>query len=277
MAGIYAKKILIVENDQTLSDQIVTVLTQLGHECFLSYDPEIVMAGFSQLKPDLVLLDISMSGVDGFSILKQIRELSDRTLAETPIMILSATGDMVEISHAIKFNIKDYFVKSRFDLAQIKEKISKFFSDNTVTSADVPNLERSQVQLKLLIVEDDKFLRDLATQKLSKEHLEVFAAVDGEQGIQLAEEKIPDIILLDILLPGIDGYEVLKRVRANPALQKTHVAMLSNFGQREDIERAFAAGADQFMVKANYTLDEIVEEVKKIMATPRKSASSPAS
>jgi len=121
----------------------------------------------------------------------------------------------------------------------------------------------------VLIIEDDQFLRDLATQKLRKEQLDVDSAMDGEQGIAIAEAKIPDVILLDILLPGIDGYEVLKHVRANPVFQKTSIAMLSNFGQREDIEKALKAGADQFFVKANYTLDEIVEGVKKMLATPR--------
>ena len=85
----------------------------------------------------------------------------------------------------------------------------------------------------------------------------------------MAEKEIPDIILLDILLPGIDGYEVLRRVRANPILTYTYIAMLSNFGQREDIQRALSEGADQFLVKANFTLDEVVEEVKKVISGPR--------
>jgi CheY-like chemotaxis protein len=177
----------------------------------------------------------------------------------------------VEISRAIKLRISDYFVKATFDPKQSAQKVKKLLGDGSPSSTTVApaKMEEAQVLTKLLIVEDDKFLRDLAAQKLSKEHLQVFTAVDGEQGVAVAEKEIPDIILLDILLPGIDGFEVLKRIRANPALQKTHVSMLSNFGQREDIERAIAAGADQFMVKANYTLDEIVQEVKKIIATPR--------
>lgn len=119
------------------------------------------------------------------------------------------------------------------------------------------------------MVEDDKFLRDLAAQKMVKENLDVTTAMDGEQGLSLAEKSIPNIILLDILLPGIDGYEVLRRIRLNPALANTHVAMLSNFGQREDVERALKGGADHFLVKANYTLDEVVQEVKRIVAKPR--------
>lgn len=269
MSGVYAKKILIITNNQTISNQIVSELTPSGYECFLSYDSAVVLAGLAQLRPDLMVIDVNMEGIDGFAIFEHIRGLSDPTLSNIPAVIISATGDLVEISRAIKLNIKDYFVKSSFDAKQAAQKIRKLLGDNQVASPAAPKLEEAQVQTKLLIVEDDKFLRDLATQKLSKEHLNVLTAVDGEQGVSIAEANIPDIILLDILLPGIDGFEVLKRLRANPALQKTHIAMLSNFGQREDIERAFAAGADHFLVKANFTLDEIVQEVKKIMATPR--------
>ncbi len=119
---------------------------------------------------------------------------------------------------------------------------------------------------KLLIIEDDKFLRELAVQKLIKDGLDVSAAMDGEQGVLIAEKTIPDIILLDILLPGIDGFEVLKRVRANPALAGTRMIMLSNFGQTEDVEKAKAAGADRFLIKANYTLDEIIAIVREVLA-----------
>ncbi len=273
MSGIYAKKILIIENDQALANSLVTELSLFGYECFLSYDTDIVLSGLPQLRPDLLLIDVSMTAADGFAIFERIRGLADPALSATPAIIISATGDLVEISRAIKLRINDYFVKATFDPKQAAQKIRKILGDggtpSATTAAAPAKLEATQVMTKLLIVEDDKFLRDLASQKLSKEHLQVFTAVDGEQGVSVAEQEIPDIILLDILLPGIDGFEVLKRIRANPKLQKTHVSMLSNFGQREDIERAMAAGADQFMVKANYTLDEIVQEVKKIIATPR--------
>ncbi|OGZ07299.1 MAG: hypothetical protein A3C93_04930 [Candidatus Lloydbacteria bacterium RIFCSPHIGHO2_02_FULL_54_17] len=127
----------------------------------------------------------------------------------------------------------------------------------------------ANVKTKLLIIEDDKFLRELAVQKLIKDGLDVTSAMDGEQGIQSAEKTIPDAILLDILLPGIDGFEVLKRVRANPALANARVIMLSNFGQTEDVEKAKVAGADRFLIKANYTLDEIIAIVREVLASPR--------
>ena len=75
----------------------------------------------------------------------------------------------------------------------------------------------------------------------------------------------PDLILLDLLLPGLDGFEVLKRVRANEALKETPVIIFSNLGQKEDIERAKGLGANDFLIKANFTLDDVVVKIKTFL------------
>ena len=120
--------------------------------------------------------------------------------------------------------------------------------------------------MKVLIVEDDKFLRDLVAKKLENEKITFKLAVDGEQGLSLAIREKPDLILLDILLPGLDGYGVLERIRATPELKQTIIIMLSNFGQREDIEKAMKLGANLFLIKAAITLDEVVEKAKELLA-----------
>ena len=271
MSGIYAKKILLIASDEQVISPLVKLFSRAGYETFLAHDTSVAISELMRLRPGIVLLDIEITGIDGFEILEAIRTNTDAEIAKTPVIIGSQTGDLIEISRALKLGISDYFVKGTFNAEQVLSKVRKHLGDNAPLS---PGSDQSLVttveKIRLLIVEDDKFLRDLATQKLAKENFDVMAAIDGEQGIAIAEKEIPQIILLDILLPGIDGFEVLKRVRANPALADTRVIMLSNFGQREDIEKALGAGADQFLVKANFTLDEIIEEAKKIMAKPRK-------
>ncbi len=217
--------------------------------------------------PNLIIIDTEMHNGEGMQILEMLRTSENQQLQKIPIVISSKTGDLMEISKCLNFGVQDYFVKSTFDLSSALEKIKKQLWIGGAPQIAQTVTKNQMGETKVLIVEDDKFLRDLATQKLIKEGLQVYSAMDGEQGALLAEQHLPSIILLDILLPGIDGYEVLRRIRANPALLKTHVAMLSNFGQREDIERALKAGANQFLIKANFTLDEIVQEVKKIIAS----------
>lgn len=279
MPGVYSKKVLLIMSDQQMVSPLLKSFALAGYETFQSHDVSAAIAETLRVHPDLIILDVKMDGVDGFEVLETLRANTDPAIAKIPVIIASETGDLVEISRALKLGISDYFVKTRFDVSQVFSKVKKQLGDTSVVQlGDDPSIQsatpasEAAQQIRLLIVEDDKFLRDLATQKLIQENFAVSAAVDGEQGIMLAEKEIPQVVLLDILLPGIDGFEVLRRIRANPALKDTRVIMLSNFGQREDVEKALSSGADQFLVKANFTLDEIIEEAKNIMKKERKTA-----
>jgi len=118
---------------------------------------------------------------------------------------------------------------------------------------------------KILIVEDDKFLRELISQKIAKEGYDVYEAIDGEEGIEKIKEIKPDLILLDLILPGIDGFEVLTRIKEDIGTSEIPVIILSNLGQREDVERGLKLGAVDYMIKAHFTPGEIIDKVKRIL------------
>ena len=118
---------------------------------------------------------------------------------------------------------------------------------------------------KILIIEDDKFLRELITQKLLKEGFEVLEAVDGEEGIKEIKEGKPNLVLLDLILPGIDGFEVLSRAKKDPSLASIPVIILSNLGQKDDVERGLKLGAIDYLIKAHFTPGEIIEKVRNIL------------
>ncbi|OHA47765.1 MAG: hypothetical protein A2806_01540 [Candidatus Terrybacteria bacterium RIFCSPHIGHO2_01_FULL_48_17] len=117
----------------------------------------------------------------------------------------------------------------------------------------------------VLVVEDDKFLRDLMVQKLKREGFAVDEAMDGEEALKHAKEITPSIILLDLILPGIDGFEVLRQLKAEAKNANVPVIILSNLGQREDIEKGMSLGAADFLIKAHFTPGEIVAKVKSIV------------
>lgn len=118
---------------------------------------------------------------------------------------------------------------------------------------------------KILVIEDDKFLRDLLSRKLKEEKFQIVTAIDGEEGLKKVQEERPSLVLLDLILPGINGFDVLKKIKENPAISKISIIVLSNLGQKEDINRALKLGADDFLVKAHFTLDEITQRVKKYL------------
>jgi DNA-binding response OmpR family regulator len=118
---------------------------------------------------------------------------------------------------------------------------------------------------RILIIEDDKFLRELIARKLLGEDFEVSEAVDGEEGIKKIKEEKPDLILLDLILPGIDGFEVLARMREESALSSIPVIILSNLGQKEDVEKGLKMGAVDYLIKAHFTPGEIIEKIKNAL------------
>jgi len=117
----------------------------------------------------------------------------------------------------------------------------------------------------ILIIEDDKFLRELITRKLLNEAYEVSEAVDGEEGIKKIKEEKPDLILLDLILPGIDGFEVLSKKKEDPALASIPVIILSNLGQKDDVEKGLKMGAVDYLIKAHFTPGEIIEKIKVVL------------
>jgi DNA-binding response OmpR family regulator len=117
-------------------------------------------------------------------------------------------------------------------------------------------------QKQILLVEDDAFLVDIYTTKLNEEGFVVEVAKTGEEALKKLEKIKPDLILLDIVLPGIDGWEILKKVKADPKLKNIQVVILSNLGRKEEVEKGINLGSVKYLVKANYTPTEVVEEIK---------------
>lgn len=118
---------------------------------------------------------------------------------------------------------------------------------------------------KIVIVEDDKFLRELITQKVLKEGYQVVEATNGEEGIAKIKEEKPNLVLLDLILPGIDGFEVLRQAKENSETSNIPVIILSNLGQKDDVGRGMKLGAADYLVKAHFTPGEILSKIKSIL------------
>ncbi len=121
------------------------------------------------------------------------------------------------------------------------------------------------VGLPVLIIEDDKFLRDLLVQKLKKEGFFTIEAVNGEEGIIVAKKEHPRLILLDLILPGMDGFGVLRVLKEDSSTTSIPIIVLSNLGQKEDKDRCMQLGAEDFMVKAHFTPGEIIAAIKSVL------------
>ena len=120
----------------------------------------------------------------------------------------------------------------------------------------------------ILIIEDDNFLQGLEATKLKKEGYDILNASNGEEALKIVEEKKKiDLILLDLLLPGVDGYMVLEKIRQEKTFLTIPVIVFSNLSEAKDIKRATKLGISEFMVKSNFTLDELSKKVKDLIGS----------
>ena len=117
----------------------------------------------------------------------------------------------------------------------------------------------------ILIIEDDSFLQGLEATKLQKEGYKIMVAKDNIEAFKTLEETKPDLILLDLMLPGVDGFAVLKQIRESKNFAKIPVIVFSNLSEEKDIEKAKRLNISEFMIKSNFTLDELAETVKKLL------------
>ena len=118
---------------------------------------------------------------------------------------------------------------------------------------------------KILIVEDDTFLQGLIAGTLTKEGHTVVSVADGTGANQKIEDEKPDMVLLDLMVPGVDGFGILEKLRATDTVKNTPVIIFSNLGEEKDITRAKELGATDFMVKSNFTLDELAAKIKTVL------------
>jgi len=124
-------------------------------------------------------------------------------------------------------------------------------------------------KLSILLVEDDTFLLNMYAAKFTSEKFETFVADNGIKAISLAKEKLPDIILLDVLLPKMDGFEVLQSLKANSSTKNIPVILLTNLSQKEKVQEGLKLGAVDFLIKAHFMPTEVVAKVNDVLTNKK--------
>ncbi len=254
------KTVLIIEDETILGEILLSKLNAEGYNTFWERDGEAGIARMREVKPDIVLLDIVMPKMNGYEVLEAIHK--DEELKKIPVIVISNSGQTIEIDRILQLGAKDYIVKAQFSPEEVLEKMQRFLKKESV---EVAETQKSLSGIKVLIVEDDSFLSSIAVTRLSKEGYAVSLVSDGEQALTFFEKEIPDVLLLDVLMPGISGLEVLKKMKANPRTKDISVIIFSNLGQEHEIEEGKKLGADDYLIKAKVTPKDIVEKIHTLL------------
>lgn len=290
-----AKKILIMEDEKILQSLLNEKLTRDGYVVMAVDDGEEGMKVLQEFKPDLVLLDMMMPKMDGFEVLEKM--YGENLISTFPVIVISNSGQPVEIERALALGITDYIVKVDFDPIEVMDKVKAFFASAKAESCPVVipvknaeeeekstdsgyngdgglaaevaelNLKKESQDngVKILLVEDDDFLRGICEHKLKKEGFDVFISADGLDALKQVQEKDFHLVLLDVILPNMNGFEILENIKKDPAKSSMPVIMLTNMGQESEIKKGFDLGAEDYIIKAHFSVEEIIEKIREII------------
>lgn len=252
------KKILLIEDEPVLGEILLKKLLAEGYEATWAHDGASGLDSMRMIHPDLILLDIVMPIKNGYEVLEEMSV--DKALRLIPVVVISNSGQPVEIERILALGVKDYIVKAQFDPSEVLAKVAKFIGGEGEAVTASSAAERNKIHI--LIIEDDTFLSSLSVSRLQKEGYSVTAALDGEQGWQSLQKNVPDLVVLDLIMPVRSGISVLKQMRSDPKLKDVPVIVLTN-GQGDPELAEF--GVEAFLIKANFTLHDVILKIEAIL------------
>ena len=262
------KVIVLIEDEEVLTNLLVNKLAKAGYEVRVAPDGISGLDMVYSSKPDLILLDMLLPRLNGFGVLEKLTET--KLLPGIPIIVISNSGQPVEVERALKMGVQDYLIKVNFDPNELLQKVNRIFEQtqeqkNAAAGTPVEHTADILTQPHILLIEDDIFLVELLERKFKQEKFKTTRAMEVDAArIALNADKI-DLILLDIILPGMDGFAFLHELKSTPQYKSIPVIIISNLGQREEMQRGLQAGAVDYVIKAHVTPGEIVEKVRSIL------------
>jgi DNA-binding response OmpR family regulator len=254
-----AEKILIIDGNDGYADQVAEALKKDGYaNVVLTKNSADGLKSLYDTLPHLVLLDISSPGLGGYEILN--KKQNEPLLAKIPVFLVSTGGTPINMRNVPPGSVAEFVISLHAKPSDVLDKLNKRFGyPMTGQASQAPG---GQVKKKLLWVEDDKLIGTILGKKLTSSGFDLFHALNGEQAINYLKNNKPDLVAVDLLLPGMSGFDILAAIKADSTLEKVPKMVLSNLSKTADIDKAKSLGANKFLVKASTSLDQIVAEIR---------------
>lgn len=259
------EKILLALADKSLVSILSSRLAKEGYMITLAQTGDEALQKMHADSPDILLIDLLLPGKNGYDVLTE--KTLDRLITKIPALIISNSSSTVDMKRIPSTpSIKGYVIKTHVDPEEVVQKVCEIYGHSCTTPVPAaPDQKTQAIKKKILWVEDDKFLGSILFKKFESMGLAVLKATDGDEALHILETEVPDLIILDIMLPGMSGFDILQKIKMNEKLRLIPVMMLSNLNKQSDIEKATTLGAQKFLVKAAVSLDEIKREVDSLL------------
>ena len=255
-----AEKIVVITGDSVFGERLTKALSEAGYQTILVTDGSVGIKAITDNMPHLVLLDVILPGVSGYEILE--KKAAESLLAKIPVYLMSTQGTPVNMRLVPQNSVAKFVLALHSDTREILEMVNAQFGKKIApTATAVANPD----QKTILWVEDDKLIGNILGKKLQSSGFNLIHATNGEEALQQLQSVTPQGIVVDLLLPGMNGFDILERIRKDARFAKTPVMVLSNLSKPSDIEKAKNLGAQKFMVKAIASLDQIVAEIRSLI------------
>ena len=242
-----ARSVLVVDDDRYTTYILKGMLVSAGYKVYLAHDGDTALGVAREKKPDLVTVDLRMPGVDGLALVEILKH--DPDTRKMPIVVLSISD---ERDRAATVGA-DAFLHKPVDAAPLLETIARLLA------------ERGKSRQKVLLVDDDPGIRMICRDVLEGQGYLVREAPEGEQALDEARRFRPDLVLVDVMMPGMDGFMLAQKLRSDRETSLTPIIFLSARGQTADKVRAFKLGAEDYLVKP-FDSAELVARVEKALA-----------
>lgn len=271
--AIGKRTIALVEDDDILLNLLAKKLAKSGYDVKAARDGASALDLIKETKPDLVLLDMMLPKMNGFAVLEKLNK--EKILPGLPVVVISNSGETIELERAKKLGARDHLIKVNFDANDVLDIVRRVLRQKADSaggaggSGQPPKNKESSLG-SVLIVEDDSFLVDLLERKFEKLGYKTRRAADARQARDILEKESVDAILLDIVLPGMDGITFLKEIKSQDKHRDKPVVVVSNLGQQEEKEKGIKAGAADYFIKAHVTPGEIARKVIELIKKGQK-------
>lgn len=247
--------ILIVEDNPLTLRVLIAHLKKLGLQTSVARSGEEALRQAGLVKPDLILLDIMLPGIDGFETCRRIK--GSVTTTDIPVIFITALTDTTEKVKAFEAGGVDYITKpvdfrevaARIETRLTIQRLQRRLKARGVVISSQPQAVPDEQKATILVVEDNPMTLQLLVKYLSGLNFKAIGVASGEEALQYVETNLPDLFVLDVMLPGIDGFEICRRLKQIPATQEIPVIFMTALSEMADKVKAFEAGAVDYITK----------------------------